>query len=65
MWNKKKNAKSSLIIYNDGKDYKINISIIIQRSQEIEKDGIYKIKKAKFSNFNNADISILYNSLEN
>ena len=28
-------------------------------------DGIYKIKKAKFPNFNNADICILYNSLEN
>lgn len=62
---RKKNAKPSLIIYNDGKDYKINKSIIIQRSQEIEMDGIYKIKNAKFPNFNNADICILYNSLEN
>ena len=59
---KKKGAKP-LLIENDGKDHEIN-KIIIQKSNEIEIDGLYKIKNAKFPNFNNDEICLLYNFLD-
>ena len=60
---KKKNG-NGLLIENNGKDYKVNNLILIQKSDEIEFDGLYKLKNAKFPNFNNNEICLLYNFLD-
>ena len=56
----KKDVKP-LIKENDGKDHEVNKLIIEKKCNEIEIDGLYKLKNAKFPNFNNDEFCLLYN----